>query len=81
MEAVKKTKKYDEKLIARVEAIRANLGPQPLAQLWAVNSDLRKATETHPKLRRILSYKVFPGDEPEVKLLERAKVKLLRASK
>lgn len=75
------SKKYDAELIKRVEAIRLNLGPQPLAMLWSLNPDLRKATDKHPKLRRILSYKVFPGDEPEVCLLEKAKAKLVKASR
>ena len=74
-------KKYDAVLVERVRKIRMHLGPQPLAMLWATSPDLRDDKQAHPKLRRILSYKVFPGDKPEVERLERARAILMKAQK
>lgn len=78
---VSSPKKYDPALMLRVDRIRQGLGPQPLAQLWSLDPELRNDTIAHPKLRRILSKKVFPGDKPEVERLEAAKARILKALK
>lgn len=69
-------KKYDEALGKRVDDLRAGLGPQPLATLWAIVPDLRKQ---EAKLRRVLSRKVFAGDADVVVLMEKAKAALMAA--
>ncbi|HNR56196.1 MAG TPA: hypothetical protein PKJ19_13580 [Flavobacteriales bacterium] len=72
------TKKYDAALVERVNKINDGLGPQVLAQLWAVNPDFR-AKRVAAKLRRILSGKCHPGDAVEVERMEVAKAALMQA--
>ena len=69
-------KKYDEMLTHRVRALRSGLGPQPLAQLWAIDPTLKEEAQ---KFRRILCYKVYPGDRGHVERLEQAREKLIKA--
>lgn len=68
-------KKYDTALQKRVSDLRKDLGPQPLATLWAMDAGLRKVAA---KCRRILSGKTFPGDLDDVQRMEKAKAKLMR---
>ena len=74
-------KKYWPEGVARIEAVREYLGPQPLAQLWVFSRKLRNDQKAwHPKLRRVLSGKVFPGDITEVMFLEGLKKKWVKAN-
>ncbi len=74
-------KKYDKLLIARVEELRLGLGKQPLASLRMIDSTLVGSDEEAAKLRRILSKKAFPGDEKDIKRMEKAKARLIRSRK
>jgi hypothetical protein len=69
-------KKYDPFLIERVTKLREGLGSQPFAKLSTIQPSLREHTVKH---RRILCYRVFPGDVKYVEQLEKAKLKLSKA--
>lgn len=71
-------KKYDETLQLEVKALREGLEPQPLKTLSIADPSLWPNAK---KLRRILSGRVFPGDAPEIKAMQRAKNRLKRLYK
>lgn len=71
-------KKYNDALVARVEKLRDGMGPQVLAQLWAVDTGLRTEEKVASKCGRILSGKVYPGDMYLVERMEKAKALLLK---
>jgi hypothetical protein len=70
------TKKYDGMLIERVLKIREGIEPQPYSILRSVDKTLDDVPD---KYRRILGSRVFPGDEPLVERLEKAKLKFAKA--
>lgn len=68
------SKKYSSGLQDRVKQLREGLEPQPLSVLWHIDLSLR---DRAAKLRRVLSGKVFPGDEADIQAMEAAKAKLM----
>lgn len=70
-------RKYNTALVERVKKVRESLEPQVLAQLWAVDTSLRTEEGVATRCGRILSGKVYPGDEPLLAKMEKAKALLL----